>query len=127
MRGKFDLQSIKGAVKYMIYTVSVVTACYGFWGCLFPDLTLVKGTYRFVSEEDYTREEGEADRESTDEGAGGAGMYAEDVSGTGTYSQELYARDKEQLYADILDGKIKVTFRSKLLELFQFRRGQKND
>ena len=49
---KYDLHNIKSIIKYMIYVTSVVTACYGFWGCLFPDLTLVGGTYRIVSEEE---------------------------------------------------------------------------
>ena len=48
---KYDLHNIKSIIKYIIYITSVVTACYGFWGCLFPDLTLVEGTYRIVSEE----------------------------------------------------------------------------
>lgn len=46
---KFGLYNIKSIIKYMIYVASVTTACYGFWGCLFPDLTLVKGTYQVIS------------------------------------------------------------------------------
>ena len=40
---------------------------------------------------------------------------------------QRYRGDKEELYADILAGKVQVTFRSKILELFFNRRGQEND
>lgn len=51
---KKHLHDIKSIIKYTIYVISVMTACYGFWGCLFPELTLVKGTYRVVGTEEYT-------------------------------------------------------------------------
>ena len=53
---KKHLHDIKSIIKYTIYVISVVTACYGFWGCLFPELTLVKGTYRVVGTEEYTED-----------------------------------------------------------------------
>ncbi len=87
---KKHLHDIKSIIKYMIYVTSVVTACYGFWGCLFPELTLVKGIYRVVSGEEYT---------------GGA----------------------EQLYADILEDNVTVTYRSKLWEFIKNRHGFGND
>ena len=70
------LQDIKSILKYIVYVASVATACYGFWGTFFPDLTLVEGTYHVVNGEE--------------------------------------AEDPEQLYADILDDKVVVTYRSKL-------------
>ena len=57
---KYDLHNFKSVIKYMIYVASVVTACYGFWGCLFPDLTLVGGTYRIVYEDTESMEPGAA-------------------------------------------------------------------
>ena len=41
--------------------------------------------------------------------------------------QALNAYDAEELYADILEGKYRVTYRSKLLELIQNRYGHSND
>ena len=86
---KRNLYDIKSIIKYIIYVTSIVTACYGFWGCLFPDLTLVKGTYQVVNGEEI--------------------------------------EDMEQLYADILDDKVTVTYRSKLWEIIKNRRGFEND
>lgn len=83
---KYDLHNVKSIIKYIVYVASVVTACYGFWGCLFPDLTLVEGTYRIVSGE-------------------------EDVD------------DKEELYADILEGRVTVLYRSKLWEIIKSKCG----
>lgn len=51
MDRKSNLQNIKNIIRYMLCTASVITACYGFWGCLFPDLTLVEGTYRVLGKE----------------------------------------------------------------------------
>jgi len=99
------LGTVKNTVRYTICIISVVTACYGFWGCLYPDLTLVKGTYRIVEE---TEMSDAASQESEKLG-------------------QRYRGDKEELYADILAGKVQVTFRSKILELFFNRRGQEND
>lgn len=79
--------------KYGICILSVVTACYGFWGCLYPDLTFVDGTYRVVTVQD---------------------------------AEQNYCGDKDTLYADMLNGKVQVTFRIKLWELFQNRRGKEN-
>lgn len=76
---------MKNSIKYIIYVASITTACYGFWGCLFPDLTLVKGTYQVTK-----------------------GAEVEDI---------------EQLYADILDNKVTVTYRSKLWEIIKSRCG----
>ena len=87
---KKHLQDIKNSVKYMTYVTSIATACYGFWGCLFPELTLVKGTYRVVSGEEC-------------------------------------AEDAEQLYADILDNKVTVTYRSKLWDFINNWRGFGNE
>ena len=42
----------KSSLKYILYVISVMTACYGFWGCLFPELTLVKGTYQVCGGEE---------------------------------------------------------------------------
>ena len=81
-RGLYDRKNI---IKYIIYVASVTTACYGFWGCLFPDLTLVKGTYQVVNGEE--------------------------------------AEDMEQLYADILEEKVTVTYCSKLWEIIKNRCG----
>ena len=89
MTKKRNLRDIKSIIKYIIYATSIITACYGFWGCLFPDLTLVKGTYQVVSGEEI--------------------------------------EDMEQLYADILDDKVTVTYRSKLWEIIKNRRGFNND
>lgn len=80
---------MKHFIKYMIYVASVVTACYGFWGCLFPDLSLVPGTYQVIS--------GEA------------------------------AEDMEQLYKDILDGEVTVTYRFRLWEIMKKRCGFEHD
>lgn len=82
---KHELHDIKSIIKYMIYVASVTTACYGFWGCLFPDLTLVKGTYQVISGDE--------------------------------------AEDMEQLYADILDNKVTVTYGSRLWEIIKNRCG----
>ena len=82
---KFGLYDIKSIIKYMIYVASVMTACYGFWGCLFPDLTLVKGTYQVISGDE--------------------------------------AENMEQLYADILDNKVTVTYGSRLWEIIKNRCG----
>ena len=38
--------------KYCICILSVIAACYGFWGCLYPDLTFVDGTYRIITEKE---------------------------------------------------------------------------
>ncbi len=67
-----------------------MTACYGFWGSFFPDLTLVEGTYSVVS-------------------------GAEE------------AEDTEKLYADILDHKVTVTYRSKLWKIITSKYGSNND
>lgn len=87
---KKHLHDIKSIIKYTIYVISVMTACYGFWGCLFPELTLVKGTYRVVGTEEYTE-------------------------------------DAEQLYVDILDNKVTVTYRSKLWDFLRNWHGFGND
>lgn len=112
MKTKINLRDRKTTFKYAIKgtigTISLITACYGFWGCLFPDLTLVEGTYRFVIEEEYQQEE----HDTVD--------YEKDGA-----DEETYGKDTEQLYADILDGKVKVTYRSKLFELFEYIRGIK--
>ena len=86
---KHNLYDMRSIIKYIIYVASITTACYGFWGCLFPDLTLVKGTYQVVSGEE--------------------------------------VEDKEQLYADILDKKVTVTYRSKLWEIIKNRCGLEHD
>lgn len=80
---------MKNRIKYILYVISVMTACYGFWGCLFPELTLVKGTYQISGGE--------------------------------------VVEDMEQLYADILDDKVVVVYRSKLLEIIKNRCGLEND
>lgn len=87
---KYDLHNIKNGIRYMVGVASVITACYGFWGYLFPDLMFVEGTYRIVND-------------------------AEQVE------------DTEQLYADILTGKVTVTYRSKLWEMIKSRCGLEND
>ena len=95
---KYDLHNVKSIIKYIIYITSVVTACYGFWGCLFPDLTLVGGTYRIVSENTELS------------GADGEAGY-----------------DAEALYADILDGRVTVVYRSRLWEIIKSKCGLGND
>lgn len=80
---------IKDILEKSLYVMGILLACYGFWGSFFPDLTLVKGTYAIVEEEN-----------------------GQDFS-------NFY--DAEQLYAEILEGKYRVTYRSKLLELIQNR------
>ena len=105
-----NLHRVKAGIKYAIYVISVAAACYGFWGCLFSDLTLVEGTYRFVAEEDCDDTEYDTVVDEKSGRIGGKSSGKSDV-------------DTEQLYADILDGKVKVTFRSKLLELFKYKRG----
>ncbi len=87
---KCDLHNIKNIIRYMVGVASVVTACYGFWGYLFPDLTLVDGTYRIIS--------GEENME-----------------------------DADQLYNDILAGKVTVTYRSKLWEMIKSRCGLEHE
>lgn len=95
---KYDLHNVKSIIKYIIYITSVVTACYGFWGCLFPDLTLVGGTYRIVSEN----------------------TELSGVDGEAGY-------DAEALYADILDGRVTVVYRSRLWEIIKSKCGLGND
>lgn len=87
---KYGLQGVKSTLKYMIYVASIVTACYGFWGSLFPDLTFVEGTYRVVGAEEY--------------------------EGT-----------SEELFADILEGRVSVTYSSKVWEIIKNRCGFYND
>ena len=86
---KNHLYDMKSIIKYIIYVASITTASSGFWGCLFPDLTLVKGTSQVVSGEE--------------------------------------VEDMEQLYADILENKVTVTYRSKLWEIIKNRCGFEND
>ena len=80
----------------MVYVASVVTACYGFWGCLFPDLTLVGGTYRIIYDDTENR-----------------------------ISDAAY--DGEKLYADILEGRVTVVYRSRLWEIIKSKCGLGND
>ncbi len=87
---KQHLQNIKSILKYIIYAASVVTACYGFWGSFFPDLTLVDGTFCVV-------------------------RGVEQVT------------DKEKLYADILDNKVTVIYRSKLWQIITDKYGFDNE
>ncbi len=87
--------TIKDAVKRMIYIAGTIAACYGFWGSLFPDLTLLDGTYRIVEQE-----------------CGQASM------------SDL---DKETLFAEILEGKFHVTYRSKIWETIRNKWGYGND
>jgi hypothetical protein len=93
---KYDLHNFKSIIKYMIYVTSVVTACYGFWGCLFPDLTLVGGTYRVIYEN------------------------AENSALNAEY-------DGDKLYADLLEGKVTVVYRSRLWEIIKSKCGLGND
>ena len=97
---KRDLHDLKSIIKYIIYVASVLTACYGFWGVLFPDLTLVKGTYRVV--------------ESVQDAGEGSYRAAEEI-------------DAEKLYADILDGKVTVNYRSRLWDIIKSKFGFEND
>lgn len=82
-------------MKKLLCAASVILACYGFWGSLFPDLTWVEGTYRIVSE-------------ATERGV----------------PSDYYA---EQLYADILEGKYRVTYSSKIWETIKNIYGHRND
>lgn len=140
MKKILNLHRVEAGIKYAIYVVSVAIACYGFWGCLFPDLTLVDGTYRFVADETYDRTEygtaademkgqsrGAVNRGKSGQSEGTESEQAakthEEAAGKAAGIKDAYAKDTEQLYADILDGKIKVTFRSKFLELFRYKRG----
>ena len=93
---KYDLHNFKSVIKYMVYVASVVTACYGFWGCLFPDLTLVGGTYRIIYDDTENR-----------------------------ISDAAY--DGEKLYADILEGRVTVVYRSRLWEIIKSKCGLGND
>ena len=85
----------KRAIEKLLYVVSVILACYGFWGSLFPDLTWVEGTYRIVEE---AAEEG--------------------------IPNDYRA---EELYADILEGKYRVTYSSKIWETIKNIYGHRND
>lgn len=107
---KYDLHNIKSIIKYIIYVTSVMTACYGFWGCLFPDLTLVGGTYCIVSED--------------------AQISGADTDGTERYSADVSSgtvKDAEVLYADILEGRVTVRYRSRLWEIIKSKCGLEND
>ena len=99
---KRDLHDLKSIIKYIIYVASVLTACYGFWGVLFPELTLVKGTYRVV------------EAESVQDAGEGSYGTAEGI-------------DAEKLYADILDGKVTVTSRRRLWDIIKSKCGFEND
>lgn len=101
---KWDLHGLKNIIKYIIYVASVSMACYGFWGCLFPELTLVKGTYRVVSMQ-----------ESGKDGyAAAEGIDTEQI-------------DAEKLYADILDGRVTVTYRSRLWDIIRNKCGLEDE
>ncbi len=117
---KYDLHNWKSIIKYIIYITSVVTACYGFWGCLFPELTLVGGTYRVVyeAEADTSLQESSVDfvEEYVPYENGGEDM----ASGLRT------ARDAERLYADILEGRVTVLYRSRLWEFIKSKCGLEN-
>ena len=97
---KYDLHNFKSVIKYMIYVTSVVTACYGFWGCLFPDLTLVGGTYRIIYDD--------AETNSLD-------------------VEESVQYDGDKLYEDILEGRVTVVYRSRLWEIIKSKCGFGND
>ena len=101
---KRDLHGLKSIIKYIIYVASVSTACYGFWGCLFPELTLVKGTYRVVSTQE-SGKDGYAAAEEND-------------------TEQI---DAEKLYADILDGRVTVTYRSRLWDIIRNKCGLENE
>lgn len=85
---KRTICTIGELLRYAVCTAGVVTACYGFWGSLFPDLTFVEGTYRVVGEERY--------------------------EGTG-----------EELFCDILEDKVSVTYGSRLWEIIRNKCGYK--
>ena len=80
-------------IKRIFFTLSVVAACHGFWGSLFPDLTLVEGTYRIVDNQNV--------------------------------SESMGFVEKEQFFADILEGKYRVTYSSKLFESIKNKCGYK--
>ena len=101
---KWDLHDLKSIIKYIIYVASVSMACYGFWGCLFPELTLVKGTYRVVSMQESSRD-----------------VY---IAAEGNVAEQM---DAERLYADILDGKVTVTYRSRLWDIIKNKCGLEDD
>ena len=82
-------------IKYIFFTLSVMAACHGFWGSLFPDLTFIEGTYRIIDKEN----------------------VLEDMS----------LLEKEQFLADILDGKYRVTYSSKLLETIRNKCGYQDE
>lgn len=113
---KYDLHNAKSIIKYIIYVTSVVTACYGFWGCLFPDLTLVEGTYRVVSS---SEDAGEVLEDLEPGRTGGA------VDRTAKRGETV--EDAEKLYADILEGRVTVVYRSKLWEIIKSKCGWNND
>lgn len=89
---KTYISTIKNAIKRIIYTVGIIAACYGFWGSLFPDLTLLEGTYRIVGNEDER----------------------------GTFDE----LDAETLYAELLEGKYRVTYSSRIWEIIRNKFGQ---
>lgn len=95
---KDTLHNVKNIIKYIIYVASITTACYGFWGCLFPDLTLVGGTYRVI----------ETNYESED-------------------ANHIVIDDMEALYADILENRVTVVYRSKVWEIIKSRFGFGDD
>lgn len=90
---KRNFSAIKDAIKRVIYVIGVITACYGFWGSLFPDLTLVEGTYRIVEHND----------------------------------EPFTALDAETLYAELLEGKYRVTYSSKIWETIRNIYGHRNE
>ena len=97
---KDTLHNVKNIIKYIIYVASITTACYGFWGCLFPDLTLVGGTYRVI----------ESDYESND-----------------TRYTAIATGDMETLYANILEDRVTVVYCSKVWEIIKSRFGFGDD
>ena len=82
-------------IKCVFYSLSIVAACYGFLGSLFPDLALIEGTYCIVSDENVP--------------------------------ESMDFVEKEQFFADILEGKYRVTYSSKLLETIRNKCGYKNE
>ncbi len=86
---KINVCAIKNTLKRIVYAVGIITACYGFWGSLFPDLTLLEGTYRIVDNKDGQDALNDLDKET---------LFAEILEGKFhvTYSSKIWETIKNK-------------------------------
>ncbi len=108
------LQKGRLYVKYMMCVLAAVASCYGFWGCLFPDLTLTEGTYRIVEVDAAESEVGKSDAEREEASLRQTEYKHIANAGVGVKAADL---DAEALYTDIMTGRVKISCRSKLVEI----------